>query len=758
MVGLSSDVRLAMFGFALLATLLVVPCLAVADQIRTRLGLPPVLLFGIVLVVLGASAELVFFGTMIGTRGTAVLVWIAAIAGTVQTLRAVARPDFCGQLRLPDTWAPFAVTGAVGFAYLVLIAVAVPGTGSILGSIETWLSLPDDNALPHVLALHIAAHLPPKPFIAEWLSSDRPPLQAGFELLYAALTPFAADSEPRYQALSVLLQTSSLGILYTLCRLCGCRPLRSAGIAALAALSGFFFINSVFVWPKLIAASELGVAVGTSLSRGVLTWRRAVLIGFSTGLCLLCHGAVLFSIPALAIAWLMFERKRSVTPIVVALLASVIVYAPWSWYQNVYDPPGNRLLKWYAAGQVAVTSDSFLHALRHAYLDTSIAAIAEYKLENLAPPLGINSTSLTANQPRVREFFYVRDALSALFIPFVAALFFVRSKRRTLRTASRLAWIALGSIFVWSVALYLPAATVVHQGSYLTMLLMALSGGIVATEWLPLLVPVAIWQIADFATVWLPVVGVGKSGTRDTVYATLILIVVAGSCLTLAWPCLVAEMRRWRRRVAAGEHWQAAVRRYARSRLRGIGTVIAVALVTVIASPQLQRLTIAVPEVASADAAPVVSTPSRTPGVFDVERLAALPRRAELATLSFDAAIIGGRTHNVNGLKSPAVFEVTGNEPIMLAGWAFDPVTRRPAGGVAIRVNRHYVPATYGDMRPDVGTAYSDSALTAVGFHISLDGRSLEGGTNAIAIVTISSDRSSYFVNPTRVLLHKTRP
>jgi hypothetical protein len=290
------------------------------------------------------------------------------------------------------------------------------------------------------------------------------------------------------------------------------------------------------------------------------------------------------------------------------------------------------------------------------------------------------------------------------------------------------------------------------------MLLMALSGGIVATEWLPLLVPVAIWQIADFATVWLPVVGVGKSGTRDTVYATLILIVVAGSCLTLAWPCLVAEMRRWRRRVAAGEHWQAAVRRYARSRLRGIGTVIAVALVTVIASPQLQRLTIAVPEVASADAAPVVSTPSRTPGVFDVERLAALPRRAELATLSFDAAIIGGRTHNVNGLKSPAVFEVTGNEPIMLAGWAFDPVTRRPAGGVAIRVNRHYVPATYGDMRPDVGTAYSDSALTAVGFHISLDGRSLEGGTNAIAIVTISSDRSSYFVNPTRVLLHKTRP
>ena len=45
----------------------------------------------------------------------------------------------------------------------------------------------------------------------------------------------------------------------------------------------------------------------------------------------------------------------------------VVLYAPWMIYQNVFDPPANRLLKWHFAGVVEVDARSFGTALRDAY-------------------------------------------------------------------------------------------------------------------------------------------------------------------------------------------------------------------------------------------------------------------------------------------------------------------------------------------------------------------------------------------------------
>jgi hypothetical protein len=756
MLGIDADVRLDTIGFALLTVFLAVPCVAAAERIRTLLLLPRVFLFGIVLVVLGIAAELMFFVTMINTFCAVILTWVTAASGTYCTLRAFTRPEFQRSLKFEDSWAPFVVTGAAALAYLALLFFAIPASGSILGSVEVWMTLPIDNVLPHLLALHIAAHLPPKPFVAEWLSSDRPPLQAGFDLLYAAITPFANDSQPRYEGLAVLLQASSFGLLYTLGRLSGCRGRRSAIIVVMAWFSGFFFLNTLFVWPKLIAAAYVAVAVTVFLSPGALTWRRAILIGSSVVLGLLSHSGVVFVVPCLALAWLVNQRSRFLGPCFAATLAAAVLIAPWTWYQNVYDPPANRLIKWYLAGQVAVTSDSFLHALHHAYADTAPRAIALYKLENLGPPLGINSTRNTLTRPKDRQFFYVRDALSALFIPYLTGLFFIRSKRRTLRTASHLAWIALGSVGFWCIAIYLPAYTFIHVGSYLTILLMFLSGGIIATEWPPVLIVLAIYQISDFSTTWLPIVGSGRLETVGGLYGVVILTGVLFTCFAISRPYMLEGLRTSTRIVAQGhQSFGASILNYIRAHWRGIGTLGAVAFVTFPATAQLQKFVIPVPHVAVEDPPVPQTPPADARKILPIARIPKLSKLNIPAVVSLDIIDIAGVRHIIGLSMRTATFQVKGNKPITLRGWAFDPRTREPAAGVAIRINGRNLPASYGLIRPDVANAYSTSALQAVGFRADINAQNLRRGPNVVSIVVVSSDQASYYLNPTHLRLDK---
>jgi hypothetical protein len=753
MFGLSADVRLDTIGFAVLIVSLVVPSVGAAGQIRCLLVLPRILLFGLVIVLLGVVAELIFFLTMINALCAVVITWVGAACGTYHTLREATTAAFRQTLRYADSWAPFFVTGAAAFAYLALLCVAIPGTGSVLSSVNAWLGTPIDNFLPHLLASHIATHAPPKPFSGDWLSSDRPPLQAGFDLLYAAVTPFANDSEPRYEALSVLLQASSIGLLYTLCRLSGCRGLRSAGIALIVWFSGFFFVNTLFVWPKLVAAAYLAVAVSVFLSPGELTWRRAVLIGISVALGFLSHSAVVFAMPCLALAWLIKKRLQFLAPFFAAVLAGTILLAPWTWYQNIYDPPGNRLIKWYLAGQITVNSDSSLLALHRAYADTPPLTIAYYKLLNFVPPLGVNSTILTLTRSRDREFFFVRDALGALFIPYLSALFFFRSKRRTLRTASRLAWIALGSIVFWCLAIYLPAYTVVHVGSYFTMLLMYLSGAIVATEWIAALIFVASYQVYDFATSWLPTVDFRNVATAGGFYGGVTLMSVIYACVAVlrrhAFDDLVV-----RGRSLARCSFGKLLRYEIIAQWRGLSTLLAVILVIVPTMAQLRRLVISVPDVSFSDSVPESASIS-PPVIFGVARIPRLSRIRRSAVLSLDAIKVAGHLHGAGSLSEPTIFRVGPTESINLYGWAFDPLTKRPAGGLAIRVNGHDMSASYGYLRPDVAQVYSSAKLSAVGFHANLNARSLGRGVNVVSIVVVSSDRTSYYLNPTVLRLDK---
>lgn len=127
--------------------------------------------FGAALVLLGAYAEAAFFCMRASrTMGDALvfgglaLFWVAS-AIVVSKRRRAPRANVL------DAWGPWSSTD--------------------------WLHLPSDNVLPDLSAKQVLSGAPPRPFAGDWLSSDRPPLQAGFDVVAArivAICPGASTS------------------------------------------------------------------------------------------------------------------------------------------------------------------------------------------------------------------------------------------------------------------------------------------------------------------------------------------------------------------------------------------------------------------------------------------------------------------------------------------------------------------------------------------------------------------------------------
>ena len=536
---LAADVRFRLLGDLVLTLLLVAALLSAARRLRDALQLPRALLFGTFLLAGGLAAEAVFFLTLLSSAFAAGLVVILALAGAGATAYELRDARVRADLAHSDSWAPFAAAAVAALAYTGVLCAQLTPAASPIYAVSVWMHEPDDNILPYVMAEHTAAHAPPKPFVREWLSSDRPPLQAGFDLVLRSLTPFVHDTLARYVALSIALQASALGTIFVLARRCGCGLGRAAGVTSLALLSGFFLENTVFVWPKLIAAAYIVVAVAIALAPGPLTWRRALALGAATALGMLSHGGVAFNLPALVAGLLVAYRREALRPLAVAACAALVLYAPWSAYQRFYDPPGDRLLKWHLAGHVAPTGEPFGHLLRRAYTEVPPATIVHNKISNLSIALG--GENMSAFPPIVREKLALRYVLGALALPYLAALvwgFFTR--RLAIRRAAAIAWLGAGGVLFWCLAMYGPNGGVIPNGSYANVVLLFAAAGIVATEWAALYAVVALVQAYGFARVWLTTVTPG-----DVVLGSVtpVLAITAAAAIALAGAALVRRQR-----------------------------------------------------------------------------------------------------------------------------------------------------------------------------------------------------------------------
>ncbi len=496
MRGSHADVAQAQFALLVLvlvqALLLGVPAVVLGTALarRAALGGEPAA-FTCSMVVLGAAGEAAFFAARF-TPLAASAGLIAEIALVAAACAAAARDAGTRRaLRAFAPWTALVLATGVALGYAALLGAATPLGGDVRVAARTaWITLPGDDILPQLLARQAETHAPPRPFAGDWLSSDRPPLQAGLAVVWDAVLPFAPAV--RYESGALWLQALAFGGLYVLALALGAGRRRAAVAALLCVPAGFFFINVVFVWPKLFAAAFGLAAIATAWPRGAHLRARYVLAGAAFAIGMLAHAGIAFTLPALLVAAVVRDRRDGLAALVPAAAVFVAIGAPWVAYQRFYDPPGDRLVKWHLAGVTAPQPErSALDVIARAYAATPLGDVVRARIVNLETPFTLRYGD------RSGEFFYLLPALGALGIACAAGL--IPSRRE--RGVAALGALAVASLVVWCAMKW--GGTVNHEGSYVTIAMLFAVGAMTATRSAWTAAALGAVQTAAFVRVWL---------------------------------------------------------------------------------------------------------------------------------------------------------------------------------------------------------------------------------------------------------------
>jgi hypothetical protein len=180
-----------------------------------------------------------------------------------------------------------------------------------------------------------------------------------------------------------------VGGLWGFLRAVGCSEQKILQAVILIALVGAVFVNSVYTWPKMLAAA-LALTAGTALLAADCSKNlRALIFGSAAAFSLLAHGAAIFALMGLAtIFWTRRNDWRFQELATVAVIAALI-YFPWSAYQKFYDPPGDRLIKWHLAGVIALDEKhSALATIVDEYIKSGVVGFVVNRVNNLRMLIG----------------------------------------------------------------------------------------------------------------------------------------------------------------------------------------------------------------------------------------------------------------------------------------------------------------------------------------------------------------------------------
>jgi hypothetical protein len=448
--------------------------------------------------------------------------WIVSAPGATLATRVVfacsvaAALAQCRRWRPENGWtealAPAAQMLALCLAYLFLTG-AVPGDPA--GRFE--LGLPNDNVLPRYLAdlfdeqrFNRAA---PAPLVDDYRTSDRPPLQAAVTLAERSLVP--GYRYATYRITGTLCQIGWVLALLPLMAMLRLTRRERAFVLTAVVCSGFTYLNTVYVWPKLLAAWLFLGAVAVLLAcdsegRGADA-RRVVVAGLLAALSLLAHGGVAFSVLTLPILALLFRPPvlRSVRALAPAAILAAAILTPWAAYQRFIDPPGNRLLKMHLAGVDPIDERGVVRTLVDQYAATPWSALAEARLDNVRKQWLVLSgapTTSAAAWIQWQQFFHHVPLLDVTAVGLVCLLAAnLRRSRNDGEPAIRALLIyGLVTWLVWVLILFKGQSALVHQGSYANTLLLLTLGGLglarLAAPWAYLALTA---HLAVFAIGWL---------------------------------------------------------------------------------------------------------------------------------------------------------------------------------------------------------------------------------------------------------------
>lgn len=412
--------------------------------------------------------------------------------------RALDKPD---RRLLNQLLTPFALCGAASLLVLSL-GFIYQGFATPLDTPGTRFSHPlaGDNRIPFEFAQALRNSRIPV-LGAGWKSSDRPPLQTGLVLSQGAF--LRSPRELSYAVLSTILQGLWIFSAWLLLKAFRVNTKAAALSLGVCLFSGFVFLNSFFVWPKLLAAAYMlglfALLLSPERSRLGASWKLCVLAGSLLALGFLAHGGSAFALVGVAILMPILRYKLPVKRVALVLSTAFLLYTPWIAYQKLCDPPGDRLLKMHLAGVDNQDSRSFPAALIDAYAALSLRQIVANKIGNVRTLL-TNSVDfwrqmvdLSRHRPDIDYYAliasYIRGWMFFFFVVnlgflIVGPFFLISGLRRNGRTIewrfSATIWLYLAaSLFAWCLLMFKAPGAVIHQGTYVNPLL-AYIGSILA--------------------------------------------------------------------------------------------------------------------------------------------------------------------------------------------------------------------------------------------------------------------------------------
>jgi hypothetical protein len=258
----------------------------------------------------------------------------------------------------------------------------------------------------------------------------------------------------------------------------------------------------------------------------------------------LCHAGAAFTLIPLGIFMIARRWRPSFAEVVRLVAVAALLVTPWTLYQQVYDPPGDRLLKWHIGGDAKFDPLSFGEALRLDYQTAGVAGTIENKISNVKTVLPIFSSwsswlplsSASAADSVSDQFVFGNTAgfMSVGIVLWLAAR--LRSGRvpQPSRSVAFLGGILLSSVLVWCAILFGPADTLSHQGSYannLILLMLAALATVAASRLGSLLV--LGYGVAYFALTFV-VYGGDQTGYNGDAVALLCAAAALAIVLALA--------------------------------------------------------------------------------------------------------------------------------------------------------------------------------------------------------------------------------
>lgn len=267
-------------------------------------------------------------------------------------------------------------------------------------AVSSRLFIAPDNQIPLVFAQRLFEGAELRARIFRDQASERPPLQTGIVLIQyplwrglAALGAARALTDACYQVLGTLLQLTWMAAAWALLRLLGFGRRASGGVLLALVPSYFLYLNSVYVWPKLLAGGLVVGAYCLLLQRPSGAPLPPARMGVAAGLAalgLLAHAGVATSLLGFGLVLLLPRWFPGAANLARGALVGVALLAPWLAYQRLYDPPANFLLKNHLAGVLQEDDRSTLQALRDSYAGFTPRSYLELKLRTLRMVLGID--------------------------------------------------------------------------------------------------------------------------------------------------------------------------------------------------------------------------------------------------------------------------------------------------------------------------------------------------------------------------------